>query len=208
MKKILFLLIATVCANVLMSQELQDYYCKETVSGNKYTYTVKKDRSGKEYTLKNVNDIEHVTINGEERYITTEFGSFIKLNNPNVVIEAIEAVFSKEEILEMAKACIEFKKSYCSDNFKTSFFYSFDPDVDKNGKMVNLRIKFYDCDVMKNVPPQKIEQLEDYIKEHAVYTVKDRERVARLQIIGAQPIEVDVDNTDYSFKLMYDTNKY
>ena len=208
MKKTLFLLIATVCANVLMSQELQDYYCKETVSGNKYTYTVKKDRSGKEYTLKNVNDIEHVTINGEERYITTEFGSFIKLNNPNVVIEAIEAVFSKEEILEMAKACIEFKKSYCSDNFKTSFFYSFDPDVDKNGKMVNLRIKFYDCDVMKNVPPQKIEQLEDYIKEHAVYTVKDRERVARLQIIGAQPIEVDVDNTDYSFKLMYDTNKY
>ena len=208
MKKTLFLLIATVCANVLMSQELQDYYCKETVSGNKYTYTVKKDRSGKEYTLKNVNDIEHVTINGEERYITTEFGSFIKLNNPNVVIEAIEAVFSKEEILEMAKACIEFKKSYRSDNFKTSFFYSFDPDVDKNGKIVNLSISFKNCDVMRNVPPQKIEQLEDYIKEHAVYTVKDRERVARLQIIGAQPIEVDVDNTDYSFKLMYDTNKY
>ena len=76
MKKTLFLLIATVCANVLMSQELQDYYCKETVSGNKYTYTVKKDRSGKEYTLKNVNNIEYVTINGEERYITTEFGSF------------------------------------------------------------------------------------------------------------------------------------
>ena len=125
-----------------------------------------------------------------------------------MVIEAIEAVFSKEEILGMAKACIEFKKSYCSDNFKTSFFYSFDPDVDKNGKIVNLRIKFYDCDVMKNVPPQKIEQLEDYIKEHAVYTVKDKERVARLQIISAQPIEVDVNNTDYSFKLMYDTNKY
>ena len=208
MKKILFLLIATVCANVLMSQELQDYYCKETVSGNKYTYTVKKDRSGKEYTLKNVNDIEHVTINGEERYITTEFGSFIKLNNPNVVIEAIEAVFSKEEILEMAKACIEFKKSYCSDNFKTSFFYSFDPDVDKNGKIVNLSISFKNCDVMRNVPPQKIEQLEDYIKEHAVYTVKDRERAAFFQIMAAQPIEVDVNNTDYSFKLMYDTNKY
>ena len=208
MKKTLFLLIATVCANVLMSQELQDYYCKETVSGNKYTYTVKKDRSGKEYTLKNVNDIEHVTINGEERYITTEFGFFIKLNNPNVVIEAIEAVFSKEEVLGMAKACIEFKKSYCSDNFKTSFFYSFDPDVDKNGKIVNLRISFKNCDVMKNVPPQKIEQLEDYIKEHAVYTVKDKERVARLQVISAQPIEVDVNNTDYSFKLMYDTNKY
>ena len=208
MKKILFLLIATVCANVLMSQELQDYYCKETVSGNKYTYTVKKDRSGKEFTLKNINDIEHVTINGEERYITTEFVFFLKLNNPNVVIEAIEAVFSKEEVLGMAKACIEFKKSYCSDNFKTSFFYSFDPDVDKNGKIVNLRISFKNCDVMKNVPPQKIEQLEDYIKEHAVYTVKDKERVARLQIIGAQPIEVDVNNTDYSFKLMYDTNKY
>ena len=208
MKKTLFLLIATVCANVLMSQELQDYYCKETVSGNKYTYTVKKDRSGKEFTLKNVNDIEHVTINGEERYITTEFVFFLKLNNPNVVIEAIEAVFSKEEVLGMAKACIEFKKSYCSDNFKTSFFYSFDPDVDKNGKIVNLRISFKNCDVMKNVPPQKIEQLEDYIKEHAVYTVKDRERVAWLQIIAAQPIEVDVNNTDYSFKLMYDTNKY
>ncbi len=208
MKKSLFLLIATVCANVLMSQELQDYYCKETVSGNKYTYTVKKDRSGKEYTLKNINDIEHVTINGEERYITTEFVFFLKLNNPNVVIEAIEAVFSKEEVLGMAKACIEFKKSYCSDNFKTSFFYSFDPDVDKNGKIVNLRISFKNCDVMKNVPPQKIEQLEDYIKEHAVYTVKDKERVARLQIIGAQPIEVDVNNTDYSFELMYDTNKY
>ena len=208
MKKLLFLLIATVCANVLMSQELQDYYCKETVSGNKYTYTVKKDRSGKEFTLKNINDIEHVTINGEERYITTEFVFFLKLNNPNVVIEAIEAVFSKEEVLGMAKACIEFKKSYCSDNFKTSFFYSFDPDVDKNGKIVNLRISFKNCDVMKNVPPQKIEQLEDYIKEHAVYTVKDKERVARLQIIGAQPIEVDVNNTDYGFKLMYDTNKY
>ena len=208
MKKTLFLLIATVCANVLMSQELQDYYCKETVSGNKYTYTVKKDRSGKEFTLKNVNDIEHVTINGEERHITTEFVFFLKLNNPNVVIEAIEAVFSKEEVLGMAKACIEFKKSYCSDNFKTSFFYSFDPDVDKNGKIVNLRISFKNCDVMKNVPPQKIEQLEDYIKEHAVYTVKDKERVARLQVISAQPIEVDVNNTDYSFKLMYDTNKY
>ena len=208
MKKLLFLLIATVCANVLMSQELQDYYYEKTVSGNKYTYTVKKDRSGKEYTLKNVNDIEHVTINGEERYITSEFVFFLKLNNPNVVIEAIEAVFSKEEILEMAKACIEFKKSYCSDYFKTSFFYSFDPDVDKNGKIVNLRISFKNCDVMRNVPPQKIEQLEDYIKEHAVYTVKDKERVARLQIISAQPIEVDVNNTDYSFKLMYDTNKY
>ena len=208
MKKLLFLLIATVCANVLMSQELQNYYCNETVSGNKYTYTVKKDRSGKEFTLKNVNDIEHVTINGEERYITTEFVFFLKLKNPNVVIEAIEAVFSKEEILEMAKACIEFKKSYRSDNFKTSFFYSFDPDVDKNGKIVNLRISFKNCDVMRNVPPQKIEQLEDYIKEHAVYTVKDKERVARLQIISAQPIEVDVNNTDYSFKLMYDTNKY
>ena len=208
MKKLLFLLIATVCANVLMSQELQNYYCNETVSGNKYTYTVKKDRSGKEFTLKNVNDIEHVTINGEERYITTEFVFFLKLKNPNVVIEAIEAVFSKEEILEMAKACIEFKKSYRSDNFKTSFFYSFDPDVDNNGKIVNLRISFKNCDVMRNVPPQKIEQLEDYIKEHAVYTVKDKERVARLQIIGAQPIEVDVNNTDYSFKLMYDTNKY
>ena len=208
MKKLLFLLIVTACANVLMSQELQDYYCKETVSGNKYTYTVKKYRSGKEFTLKNINDIEHVTINGEERYITTEVVFFLNLNNPNVVIEAIEAVFSKEEVLGMAKACIEFKKSYCSDNFKTSFFYSFDPDVDKNGKIVNLRISFKNCDVMKNVPPQKIEQLEDYIKEHAVYTVKDKERVARLQIIGAQPIEVDVNNTDYSFKLMYDTNKY
>ena len=39
-------------------------------------------------------------------------------------------------------------------------------------------------------------------------TVKDKERVARLQVISAQPIEVDVNNTDYSFKLMYDTNKY
>ena len=208
MKKTLFLLIATVCANVLMSQELQDYYCKETVSGNKYTYTVKKDRSGKEYTLKNVNDIEHVTINGEERYITTEFGSFIKLNNPNVVIEAIEAVFSKEEILEMAKACIEFKRKNYNSNSKYSYFYGFCPDVDKEGKIVNLRIEFYGSNTMKNVPPQKIEQLEDYIKEHAVYTVKDKERVARLQVISAQPIEVDVNNTDYTFKLMYDTNKY
>ena len=208
MKKSLFLLIATVCANVLISQDLQDYYCNETVSGDKYVYNIKRDWSGKEYTLKNVNDIEYVTINGEERYITTKLVFFLKLNNPNIVIEAIEAVFSKEEILEMAKACIEFKKSYCSDNFKTSFFYSFDPDVDKNGKIVNLRISFKNCDVMKNVPPQKIEQLEDYIKEHAVYTVKDKERVARLQIISAQPIEVDVNNTDYSFKLMYDTNKY
>lgn len=176
------------------------------MSGSKYTYKITKISDI--LYLNNSADIKYVIVNGEERYITSEFGLFLKLNNPNVVIEAIEAVFSKEEILEMAKACIEFKKSYCSDNFKTSFFYSFTPDVDKNGKIVNLRIKFYDCDVMKNVPPQKIEQLEDYIKEHAVYTVKDKERVARLQIISAQPIEVDVNNTDYSFKLMYDTNKY
>ncbi len=208
MKKILFLLIATVCANVLMSQELQDYYCKETVSGNKYTYTVKKYSYSKKFALKNVNNIEYVTINGEERYITTEFGFFIKLNNPNVVIEAIEAVFSKEEILEMAKACVAFERENYDSNSKYSYFYGFCPDVDKDGKIVNLEIEFYSSNTMKNVPPQKIEQLEDYIKEHAVYTVKDKERVAHLQIISAQPIEVDVDNTDYSFKLMYDTNKY
>ena len=53
-----------------------------------------------------------------------------------------------------------------------------------------------------------LEQVEDYIKEHAVYTVKDRERAAFFQIMAAQPIEVDVNNTDYSFNLMYDTNKY
>ena len=208
MKKLLFLLIATVCANALMSQELQDYYCKETVSGDKYTYIVKKYSYSKKLALKNVNNIEYVTINGEERYITTEFGFFIKLNNPNVVIEAIEAVFSKEEILEMAKACIEFKRKNYNSNSKYSYFYGFCPDVDKDGKIVNLEIEFYGSNTMKNVPPQKIEQLEDYIKEHAVYTVKDKERVARLQIISAQPIEVDVNNTDYSFKLMYDTNKY
>ena len=125
-----------------------------------------------------------------------------------MVIEAIEAVFSKEEVLEMAKACIEFKRKNYNSNSKYSYFYGFCPDVDKEGKIVNLRIEFYGSNTMKNVPPQKIEQLEDYIKEHAVYTVKDRERVARLQIIAAQPIEVDVNNTDYSFKLMYDTNKY
>ncbi len=208
MKKSLFLLIATVCANVLISQDLQDYYCNETVSGDKYVYNIKRDWSGKEYTLKNVNDIEYVTINGEEHYITSEFGSFLKLNNPNIVIEAIEAVFSKEEILEMAKACIEFKRKNYNSNSKYSYFYGFCPDVDKDGKIVNLRIEFYGSNTMKNVPPQKIEQLEDYIKEHAVYTIKDRERVAFFQIIGAQPIEVDVNNTDYSFKLMYDTNKY
>ncbi len=208
MKKLLFFLIATVCANVLMSQELQDYYCNETVSGNKYMYTVKKDRSGKEFTLKNVNNVEYVAINGQQRHITTEFVSLLKLNDPNVVIEAIEAVFSKEEILEMAKACIEFKRKNYNGNSKYSYFYGFCPDVDKDGKIVNLRIEFYGSNTMKNVPPQKIEQLEDYIKEHAVYTVKDKERVARLQIIGAQPIEVDVNNTDYSFELMYDTKKY
>ena len=206
MRRILFFLVALFWTDVALAQGIKDYYTGNVVSGSKYTYKITKISDI--LYLNNSADIKYVIVNGEERYITSEFELFLKLNNPNVVIEAIEAVFSKEEILEMAKACIEFKKSYCSDNFKTSFFYSFDPDVDKNGKMVNLRIKFYDCDVMKNVPPQKIEQLEDYIKEHAVYTVKDRERVARLQIIGAQPIEVDVDNTDYSFKLMYDTNKY
>ena len=208
MKKILFLLIATVYANVLMTQELQDYYCNGTVSGNKYMYTVKKDRRGQKFTLKNINDIEHVIINGEERYITTEFVILLKLNNPNVVIEAIEAIFSKEEILEMAKACVEFARKNYNGNSKYSYFYSFCPNVDKNGKIVNLRISFKNCDVMKNVPPQKIEQLEDYIKEHAVYTVKDKERADFFKILGAQPIEVDVNNTDYSFKLMYDTNRY
>ena len=206
MRRILFFLVALFWTDVALAQGIKDYYTGNVVSGSKYTYKITKISDI--LYLNNSADIKYVIVNGEERYITSEFELFLKLNNPNVVIEAIEAVFSKEEILEMAKACIEFKKSYCSDNFKTSFFYSFDPDVDKNGKMVNLRIKFYDCDVMKNVPPQKIEQLEDYIKEHAVYTVKDRERVAWLQIIGAQPIEVDVNNTDYSFKLMYDTNKY
>ena len=206
MRKILFILAVLFYANVVTAQEVKDYYAGNIVSGSKYTYKITKISDI--LRLENSADIKYVTINGEERYISSEFGFFLKLNNPNVVIEAIEAVFSKEEILEMAKACIEFKKSYCSDYFKTSFFYSFDPDVDKNGKIVNLRIKFFGCDKMKNVPPQKIEQLEDYIKEHAVYTVKDKERVARLQIIGAQPIEVDVNNTDYSFKLMYDTNKY
>ncbi len=206
MRRILFFLVALFCTDVALAQGIKDYYTGNVVSGSKYTYKITKISDI--LYLNNSADIKYVIVNGEERYITSEFGLFLKLNNPNVVIEAIEAVFSKEEILEMAKACIEFKKSYCSDNFKTSFFYSFTPDVDKNGKIVNLRIKFYDCDVMKNVPPQKIEQLEDYIKEHAVYTVKDKERVARLQIISAQPIEVDVNNTDYSFKLMYDTNKY
>ena len=206
MRRILFFLVALFCTDVALAQGIKDYYTGNVVSGSKYTYKITKISDI--LYLNNSADIKYVIVNGEERYITSEFGLFLKLNNPNVVIEAIEAVFSKEEILGMAKACIEFKKSYCSDNFKTSFFYSFDPDVDKNGKIVNLRIKFYDCDVMKNVPPQKIEQLEDYIKEHAVYTVKDKERVAHLQIISAQPIEVDVDNTDYSFKLMYDTNKY
>ena len=206
MRRILFFLVALFCTDVALAQGIKDYYTGNVVSGSKYTYKITKISDI--LYLNNSADIKYVIVNGEERYITSEFGLFLKLNNPNVVIEAIEAVFSKEEILGMAKACIEFKKSYCSDNFKTSFFYSFDPDVDKNGKIVNLRIKFYDCDVMKNVPPQKIEQLEDYIKEHAVYTVKDKERVAHLQIISAQPIEVDVNNTDYSFKLMYDTNKY
>ena len=206
MRKILFFLVALFWTDVALAQGIKDYYTGNVVSGSKYTYKITKISDI--LYLNNSADIKYVIVNGEERYITSEFELFLKLNNPNVVIEAIEAVFSKEEILEMAKACIEFKKSYCSDNFKTSFFYSFDPDVDKNGKMVNLRIKFYDCDVMKNVPPQKIEQLEDYIKEHAVYTVKDRERVAWLQIVAAQPIEVDVNNTDYSFELMYDTNKY
>lgn len=206
MRKILFFLVALFCVNVATAQEMNDYYAGNVVSGSRYAYGITK--ISRTLYLENSADIKYVTINGEESYISSEFGLFLKLNNPNVVIEAIEAVFSKEEILEMAKACIEFKKSYCSDNFKTSFFYSFDPDVDKNGKIVNLRISFKNCDVMKNVPPQKIEQLEDYIKEHAVYTVKDKERVARLQIIGAQPIEVDVNNTDYTFKLMYDTNKY
>ncbi len=206
MRRILFFLVALFWTDVALAQGIKDYYTGNVVSGSKYTYKITKISDI--LYLNNSADIKYVIVNGEERYITSEFELFLKLNNPNVVIEAIEAVFSKEEILEMAKACIEFKKSYCSDNFKTSFFYSFDPDVDKNGKMVNLRIKFYDCDVMKNVPPQKIEQLEDYIKEHAVYTVKDRERVAWLQIIAAQPIEVDVNNTDYSFELMYDTNKY
>ena len=206
MRRILFFLVALFWTDVALAQGIKDYYTGNVVSGSKYTYKITKISDI--LYLNNSADIKYVIVNGEERYITSEFELFLKLNNPNVVIEAIEAVFSKEEILEMAKACIEFKKSYCSDNFKTSFFYSFDPDVDKNGKMVNLRIKFYDCDVMKNVPPQKIEQLEDYIKEHAVYTVKDRERVAWLQIVAAQPIEVDVNNTDYSFELMYDTNKY
>ena len=206
MRKILFFLVVLFCTNVALAQEIKGYYTGNVVSGSKYTYRITKIY--RTLYLENSADIKYVTINGEEHYITSEFGSFLKLNNPNIVIEAIEAVFSKEEILEMAKACIEFKKSYCSDNFKTSFFYSFDPDVDKNGKIVNLSISFKNCDVMRNVPPQKIEQLEDYIKKNAVYTIKSKEFAERLQIISAQPIEVDVNNTDYSFELMYDTNKY
>ena len=206
MRKILFFLVVLFCTNVALAQEIKGYYTGNVVSGSKYTYRITKIY--RTLYLENSADIKYVTINGEEHYITSEFGSFLKLNNPNIVIEAIEAVFSKEEILEMAKACIEFKRKNYNSNSKYSYFYGFCPDVDKEGKIVNLRIEFYGSNTMKNVPPQKIEQLEDYIKEHAVYTVKDKERVARLQIISAQPIEVDVDNTDYSFKLMYDTNKY
>ena len=206
MRKILFFLVVLFCTNVALAQEIKGYYTGNVVSGSKYTYRITKIY--RTLYLENSADIKYVTINGEEHYITSEFGSFLKLNNPNIVIEAIEAVFSKEEILEMAKACIEFKRKNYNSNSKYSYFYGFCPDVDKEGKIVNLRIEFYGSNTMKNVPPQKIEQLEDYIKEHAVYTVKDKERVARLQIISAQPIEVDVNNTDYSFKLMYDTNKY
>ena len=206
MRKILFFLVVLFCTNVALAQEIKGYYTGNVVSGSKYTYRITKIY--RTLYLENSADIKYVTINGEEHYITSEFGSFLKLNNPNIVIEAIEAVFSKEEILEMAKACIEFKRKNYNSNSKYSYFYGFCPDVDKDGKIVNLRIEFYGSNTMKNVPPQKIEQLEDYIKEHAVYTIKDRERVAFFQIIGAQPIEVDVNNTDYSFKLMYDTNKY
>ena len=202
-----FTLLALCCANVVTatSQQTKDYYSGKTVSGDKYTYTVNVLKTS--LTIKNVDNIEFVIIDGERRYIPWEFGTLIKLNNPYVVIEAIETVFSKEEILEMAKACVEFRKNNNYDS-KYYFFYGFDPDVDKNGKIVNLKISFYNCDVMRNIPPQKIEQLEDYIKNNAIYTVKDKEWLNRLQIIGAQPLEVDVTDTDYSFKLLYDTNKY
>ena len=203
-----FALLALCCANVVTatSQQTKDYYSGKTVSGDKYTYTVNVLKTS--LTIKNVDNIEFVTIDGERRYIPWEFGTLIKLNNPYVVIEAIETVFSKEEILEMAKACVEFRKNNNNYDSKYYFFYGFDPDVDKNGKIVNLKISFYNCDVMRNIPPQKIEQLEDYIKNNAIYTVKDKEWLNRLQIIGAQPLEVDVTDTDYSFKLLYDTNKY
>ena len=206
MRRILFFLVALFCTDVALAQGIKDYYTGNVVSGSKYTYKITKISDI--LYLNNSADIKYVIVNGEERYITSEFGLFLKLNNPNVVIEAIEAVFSKEEILEMAKACVAFERENYDSNSKYSYFYGFCPDVDKDGKIVNLEIEFYSSNTMKNVPPQKIEQLEDYIKEHAVYTVKDKERVAHLQIISAQPIEVDVDNTDYSFKLMYDTNKY
>lgn len=208
MKRILFALMALCFANAVNAQEMKDYYSKDTVSGDKYTYNVTRNMDRKWYRLENMNNVEYVTIDGEKRYISSDFGTLIKLNNPYVVIEAIEAVFSREEILEMAKACIEFRKKNYNDCSKYYFFYGFAPDVDKNGKIVNLVIEFYGNDVLKNVPPQKMEQLEDYIKKNALYTVKDKEWLNRLQIISAQPIEVDVNNTDYSFKLMYDTNKY
>lgn len=207
MRKILFFLAVLFCTNVALAQEVVDYYAGDIVVGDKYEYKLYK--YGNSLSLRNTADIEYIIKNGQKQFIiTTGFENVIKFSNPNVVIEAIETVFSKVEILEMAKACVEFKKSYRSDNFKTSFFYSFNPDVDKNGKIVNLSISFNNCDVMRNVPPQKIEQLEDYIKKNAVYTIKSKEFAERLQIISAQPIEVDVNNTDYSFELMYDTNKY
>lgn len=208
MKSILFALMALCFANAAKAQQMKDYYSQDTVSGDKYTYNITGDRNSKWYRLENMNNVEYVIIDGEKRYISSDFGTLIKLNNPYVVIEAIETVFSREEILEMAKACIEFQKKNFNRTINYSFVYGFDPDVDKNGKIVNLVIEFYGNDVLKNVPPQKMEQLEDYIKRNALYTVKDKEWLNRLQIISAQPIEVDVNNTDYSFKLMYDTNKY
>lgn len=206
MKSILFALMALCFANAVAAQQMKDYYSGDTVSGDKHTYNI--DRIGGKTYLENTTNIQHVIIDGEKRYISSDFGTLIKLNNPYVVIEAIEAVFSREEILEMAKACIEFQKKNFNRTINYSYFYGFDPDVDKNGKIVNLVIEFYGNDVMKSVPPQKMEQLEDYVKKNALYTVKDKEWLNRLQIISAQPIEVDVNNTDYSFKLMYDTNKY
>ena len=206
MGKILFFLAVLFFTNVALAQEVVDYYAGDIVVGDKYEYKLYKYSN--RISLRNTADIEYVTKNGQKQFINIGFENVIKFSNPNVVIEAIETVFSKEEILKMAKACINFKRNMGSPNSKTTLFYSFAPDVDKNGKIVNLRIKFFGCDKMRNVPPQKIEQLEDYIKKNAVYTIKSKEFAERLQIIAAQPIEVDVNNTDYSFKLMYDTNKY
>ena len=206
MKRILFFLVTLLFVNLAKAQEIVDYYIGDIVVGDKYEYKLYKYRNS--LSLRNTADIEYITKNGQKQFIITGFENVIKFSNPYVVIEAIETVFSKEEILEMAKACVEFERKNYDRNSNYSYFYSFDPDVDKNGKIVNLSIGFNNCDAMRNVPPQKIEQLEDYIKKNAVYTIKSKEFAERLQIISAQPIEVDVNNTDYSFKLMYDTNKY